>query len=104
MRDAFASCINLDANASKLDRNNEFFLMKNKEPIRIKTIRDDPCVKVVGGDIEKAIRILKQKTLKAGTFKILKERKYNPSPADRRRYKKQKALARLMRKNNQQKI
>ena len=52
---------------------------------------DNPVVAVAGTNIEKPLRILRKRLEKSGVFRILSERKRNPSPADRKRLKKKKA-------------
>lgn len=48
---------------------------------------DLPFVEVGHGGIERAINVLRKKLGKAGTFRLLKERKNFPAPGDRARHK-----------------
>lgn len=51
-------------------------------------------VSVEGGDLEKALKALRKRLSAAGTFRLLKERRRNPSGADRKRLKRKKNRAR----------
>ena len=58
-------------------------------------------VEVRGGNLEKAMRVLKKKVLKAGIIKEYRDRQYYKKPSEIKREKKN--LAKLRNKYNQQK-
>jgi small subunit ribosomal protein S21 len=59
-------------------------------------------VLVYDNDIDRAIRLLGRKVANAETFKVLKCRAFNPSPADRRRQKRLEAKRRIRSKSKKQ--
>lgn len=52
-------------------------------------------VKVIDNDVEKAIKVLKNKLVKSGLFKELKARRYYEKPSVRRKRKSLEARRRL---------
>jgi len=59
---------------------------------------DSPIVKVRYDNMGKALKILRRRVENYKTFKILKIRRLNPSPAARKKYKKFVASRRRKRK------
>ena len=57
---------------------------------------DDPAVRVYPGQIDKAIRILKTRVGKYGTFKTLRNRTLFPKTSDRKRFKERMATKRAI--------
>lgn len=61
-------------------------------------------VEVRGGNLEKALRVLKKKTQKAGTLKIIKSNRYFSKPSEIKREKakeRMKVIRKLQRKNDE---
>jgi small subunit ribosomal protein S21 len=50
-------------------------------------------IDVRNGNLEQAMRVLKKKILKEGTFKLLKEKQYYEKPSERKRRKKKEGIA-----------
>ena len=59
---------------------------------------DDPAVRVYPGQIDKAIRILKTRVGKYGTFKTLRNRTLFPKSSDRKRHKERIATKRVLKR------
>ena len=49
-------------------------------------------VEVRGGNLEKAMRVLKKKVLKAGTIKEYRDRQYYKKPSENKREKKKEGI------------
>ena len=50
-------------------------------------------IEVRKGNLEQAMRVLKKKIQKEGTFKLLKEKQYYEKPSERKRRKKKEGIA-----------
>jgi small subunit ribosomal protein S21 len=55
-------------------------------------------IKVIDNDVERAIKLLKNKLNKSGLFRELKKRRHYEKPSVRRKKKHQEALKRLAKK------
>ncbi len=51
-------------------------------------------VKVIGNQLEKALKVLKRKLAQEGTFKEIKKRRFYEKPSVKRKRKQQEALKR----------
>jgi ribosomal protein S21 len=67
----------------------------------MKTSSDLPRV-TVKGDIDSAIRVLKNRLQASGIFSALKDRINNPSPSDRKRSKSARAKRRRIKQQQRQ--
>ena len=55
-------------------------------------------VEVRGGNLEKAMRVLKKKVLKAGTIKEYRDRQYYKKPSEIKREKKKEGIKNFKKK------
>lgn len=58
---------------------------------------DMPEIRVFNGNFEMALRIFRRRVDTAGTFRLLKTRKQNPTGKMRNRHKKYRSLKRALR-------
>ena len=59
-------------------------------------------IDVRNGNLEQAMRVLKKKCLKEGTFRLAKEKSVNEKPSEKKRRKKKEGIANF--KKNQKKL
>ena len=60
--------------------------------------KDDPVVYLVDRNLDRALRILKNRIANLKLFSTLRDRSQNPKASDRRRAKKRRALHRKIKK------
>jgi small subunit ribosomal protein S21 len=56
-------------------------------------------IEVRQGNLEKAMRVMKKKLQKEGTFRLLKEKQYYEKPSEIKRRKKKEGIARRKKKD-----
>jgi small subunit ribosomal protein S21 len=56
-------------------------------PVRVESKSDLPAVDVVGGDIERALRLLRRRVDRAGVLRELRRREHHMTPGEARRAK-----------------
>jgi small subunit ribosomal protein S21 len=77
--------------------------MKKYNKYNKETEKDGLKVTVRDGNVEKAIRVLKKKVMRAGVFQELRERQFYESKGTKRRKAKAAATRRFKRKMQKQK-